>query len=97
MSSESGCPFTGGSQKLKARHQPGNRDWWPNYLNLSILHQHSPKANPMGEAFNYASEFKSLDLDAVRKDIYDLMTMMPKLLQKLQLSTTKNPILRVLA
>ncbi len=74
MSSESGCPFTGGGQKLTARHMPSNRDWWPKYLNLNILHQHSPQANPMGEAFNYALEFKSLDLAALRADIFDLMT-----------------------
>ncbi|MBD2309872.1 catalase/peroxidase HPI [Chroococcidiopsis sp. FACHB-1243] len=74
MSSESGCPFTGGSQKLTARHMPSNRDWWPKYLNLSILHQHSPQANPMSEAFNYAEEFKKLDLAAVRADIFELMT-----------------------
>ncbi|URD49026.1 catalase/peroxidase HPI [Chroococcidiopsis sp. CCNUC1] len=53
---------------------PSNRDWWPKYLNLSILHQHSPQANPMSEAFNYAEEFKKLDLAAVRADIFELMT-----------------------
>jgi catalase-peroxidase len=74
MSSESGCPFTGAGQKLTARHKPSNRDWWPKYLNLSILHQHSPQSNPMGEAFNYAEEFKSLDLAALRADIFELMT-----------------------
>ncbi|PIG91151.1 catalase/peroxidase HPI [Gloeocapsopsis sp. IPPAS B-1203] len=74
MSSESGCPFTGAGQKRTARHKPSNQDWWPNYLNLGILHQHSPQSNPMGEAFNYAEEFKSLDLAAVRADIFELMT-----------------------
>ena len=74
MSSESGCPFVGGGQKIAARHKPSNRDWWPKYLNLSILHQHSPETNPMGETFNYAEEFKSLDLAAVRADIFELMT-----------------------
>ncbi|MCU0570025.1 MAG: catalase/peroxidase HPI [Oculatellaceae cyanobacterium Prado106] len=74
MSSESGCPFSGGGQQLKARRGTSNRDWWPNYLNLSILHQHSPKSNPMDGAFNYAEAFKSLDLAALRADIYDLMT-----------------------
>ena len=51
-----------------------NRDWWPNQLNLQILHQHSPLSNPMGEAFDYAKEFKSLDLNAVIKDLHALMT-----------------------
>jgi catalase-peroxidase len=51
-----------------------NRDWWPNQLNLRILHQHSQKSNPMGEAFNYAREFKKLDLAALKKDLYALMT-----------------------
>ena len=74
MSSESGCPFTGGGQKHQPRHRPSNRDWWPNYLHLNILHQHTPQANPMGEEFNYAEEFKSLDLAALRADIYELMT-----------------------
>ncbi len=53
---------------------PTNADWWPNQLNLKILHQHSPMSDPMGEAFNYAEEFKSLDLDAVIKDLHALMT-----------------------
>ena len=51
-----------------------NRDWWPNQLRLDILHQHSSKSNPMGEDFNYAEEFKSLDLAAVKKDLAALMT-----------------------
>jgi catalase-peroxidase len=51
-----------------------NRDWWPNQLDLSILHQHSPLSNPMGQEFNYAEEFKKLDLEAVKKDLYALMT-----------------------
>jgi catalase-peroxidase len=51
-----------------------NKDWWPNQLNLHILHQHSPLSNPMGEAFNYAEEFKKLDLAALKKDLYQLMT-----------------------
>ncbi len=51
-----------------------NRDWWPNQLRLDILHQHSSKSNPMGEGFNYAKEFKSLDLKAVKKDLRELMT-----------------------
>jgi len=51
-----------------------NRDWWPNQLNLKILHQHSPLSNPMGKEFNYAEEFKKLDFEAVKKDLYAMMT-----------------------
>ena len=58
----------------KERHGTSNRDWWPNKLNLNILRQHSPLSNPMGGAFNYAEEFKTLNMDAVKKDIFDLMT-----------------------
>ncbi len=61
-----------------AQHTAGggttNRDWWPNQLKLDMLHQHSFKSNPMGEGFNYAKEFKSLDLEAVKKDLRELMT-----------------------
>ena len=49
------------------------QDWWPNQLDLSVLHQHSPLANPMGEDFNYAEEFKTLDLDALKRDIFEVM------------------------
>ncbi len=66
------CPVTGGSNRLA--QGTSNRDWWPNQLNLNILHQHSYLSNPMGEKFNYAKEFKSLDLAAVKKDLYSLMT-----------------------
>ncbi len=66
------CPVTGGAGKQAAG--TSNRDWWPNQLNLKILHQHSPLSNPMGEKFNYAKEFESLDLKAVKQDLYDLMT-----------------------
>ncbi len=51
-----------------------NRDWWPNQLDISVLHQHSPRANPLGEDFDYAEEFKKLDVEALRKDLIDLMT-----------------------
>lgn len=74
MSNESKCPVTGMTRKAVAGGGTSNRDWWPNQLNLNILHQHPAKANPMGEDFNYAEEFKSLDLDAVKKDLYALMT-----------------------
>ena len=62
------CPFTGGG------HAHTNRDWWPNQLDLRALHQHSARSNPMGKAFDYAKEFKSLDLVAVIKDLQALMT-----------------------
>jgi len=68
MTSESKCPFPHGSRG------PTNRDWWPNQLDLKVLHQHSALSNPMGEAFDYAKEFKSLDLNAVIKDLHALMT-----------------------
>ncbi len=74
MSEESKCPVTGMTRKAIAGGGTSNRDWWPNQLNLKILHQHSHLANPMGEAFNYAEEFKSLDLEAVKQDLYALMT-----------------------
>ncbi len=74
VNSESKCPFSGGALKQTAGSGPGNRDWWPNLLKLNILRQHSSLSNPMGEQFNYAEEFKSLDLAAVKKDIYELMT-----------------------
>lgn len=72
--SESKCPFSGGAIKQSAGAGTGNRDWWPNQLKLNILRQHSALSNPMGQSFNYAEEFKSLDLAAVKKDLYDLMT-----------------------
>ncbi len=74
MSEASKCPVTGGTLTHSAGRGPSNRDWWPNQLNLRILHQNPPSANPMGEAFNYAEEFKKLDLGAVKKDLYALMT-----------------------
>ena len=74
MSNESQCPFSGGAQTQATGGGTSNRDWWPNQLNLNILHQHSPASNPMDEGFNYAEAFESLDLDAVKKDIFDVMT-----------------------
>ncbi len=68
MTTESKCPFSGGDRAFT------NRDWWPNQVDLKVLHQHSAKSNPMGEAFDYAKEFASLDLDAVIKDLRALMT-----------------------
>src|SRR5499427_7684687 len=69
MASEAKCPFT-----HTAGGGTSNRDWWPNQLKLKILSQHSPKSDPMGQGFNYAKEFKSLDLGAVKKDLTALMT-----------------------
>jgi catalase-peroxidase len=71
---ESGCPFTTGVLKHAGGGGTTNRDWWPNKLNLNILRQHSSKSNPMGDKFNYAKEFKKLDLKAVKRDLYKLMT-----------------------
>ncbi len=68
------CPFTGRILKHGAGGGTSNRDWWPNQLKLNILRQHSSLSNPMDEAFDYAEEFKSLDLAAVKQDIIDLMT-----------------------
>ncbi len=74
MSDESKCPMSGGARKTTVAGARTNADWWPNQLNLTMLRQHSSKSNPMGPAFNYAAEFKSLDLDAVIKDLHVLMT-----------------------
>ena len=74
MSNESKCPVTGSMHKQTAGSGTGNQDWWPNQLRLDILHQHSSKSNPMGGEFNYAREFKSLDLKALKQDLYALMT-----------------------
>jgi catalase-peroxidase len=74
MSTESQCPFSGDARKHTIAGAPSNAGWWPNQLKLNILHQHSSKSDPMGEEFNYAEEFKSLDLNAVVKDLRALMT-----------------------
>jgi len=68
------CPFTSGTLKQSAGKGTSNRDWWPNMLNLGILRQNSSLSNPMGSDFNYAAEFKKLDLKAVKQDLYALMT-----------------------
>ena len=68
------CPFHGGALKQGAGGGTRNRDWWPNQLKLNILRQHSNLSNPMDESFNYAEEFKKLDLQAVKKDLFSLMT-----------------------
>ena len=74
MSNESKCPFSGESLSHTTAGGRTNADWWPNQLNLKILNQHSPLISPMGPDFNYADQFKSLDLDAVVADLHALMT-----------------------
>jgi catalase-peroxidase len=74
MTEESKSPVTSTAHTHTAGGGTANRDWWPNQLKLDILHQRSSKSNPMGEDFNYAKEFKSLDLEAVKKDLHELMT-----------------------
>ncbi len=68
MADDSKCPFSGG------RRTPSNRDWWPDSLNIEMLHRNSNLSDPMGKDFDYAKEFKSLDLNAVIKDLQALMT-----------------------
>ena len=72
--SEAKCPFSGGALTQSAGGGTSNRDWWPNQLPLNILRQNSSLVDPMGKNFNYADEFKTLDLNAVKNDLYDLMT-----------------------
>jgi len=73
MTDTSKCPVTGRMNMETMAKGRSNRDWWPNQLNLKILHQNSPVSNPMGESFSYAREFRKLDLAAVKKDLTDLM------------------------
>ena len=73
-SSQGKCPFTGGMLKQSAGNGTGNRDWWPNQLKLNILRQNSNLSNPMDDSFDYAKEFNSLDLKALKKEIEELMT-----------------------
>ncbi len=68
------CPVLGGAQAHTAVGTTANQHWWPNQLNLKILHQNSPSSDPMGEEFNYAEEFKTVDLDELQKDIEEVMT-----------------------
>ncbi len=74
MSNEGKCPVTGKTKVHPASKGMSTRDWWPNQLNLKILHQNPPISSPLGKNFNYAEEFKTLDLAAVKKDLYALMT-----------------------
>ena len=68
------CPYFGGTQNQTAGGGTGNRDWWPNQLKLNVLRQHTAKSDPMGSKFNYAEEFNSIDFNALKKDVIDLMT-----------------------
>ncbi len=68
------CPVMHGTAIQSTHSVRGNKDWWPNQLNLKILHQNAPASNPMGADFNYAEEFKKLDLQALKKDLHALMT-----------------------
>ncbi len=68
------CPVMHGGSTVRPAGGRSNRDWWPNQLNLGILHQHSPMSTPLGPAFNYADEFKKLDLEALKQDLFALMT-----------------------
>ncbi|MDP1551713.1 MAG: catalase/peroxidase HPI, partial [Methanobacteriaceae archaeon] len=74
MGENNGCPVTGMKSKLPTGKAATNKDWWPEQLNIGILHQHTPVSNPMGEYYNYAEEFKKLDLEALKEDLYKLMT-----------------------
>ncbi|MBT8328072.1 MAG: catalase/peroxidase HPI [Desulfofustis sp.] len=74
MSGESKCPVTGRTSKHTAGRGRSNRDWWPDALNLDVLRQHSSKSDPMGEDFDYSEEFNSIDYEALKKDLNDLMT-----------------------
>ncbi len=74
IAAPAGCPVAHGGRSLQSLRGRLNRDWWPNQLNLRILAQNSALSNPMGEGFNYAEEFKKLDLEALRRDLYALMT-----------------------
>ncbi|OYW04363.1 MAG: catalase-peroxidase, partial [Acidobacteria bacterium 37-65-4] len=73
MENESQCPFSGGANTRAGDSQP-NAQWWPNQLNLKLLHERNSLSNPMDDDFNYAEEFQTLDLDALRKDIEAVMT-----------------------
>src|SRR6056297_1547557 len=70
---EGKCPVTGHTKKTVSGSGTTNKDWWPNQLNLQILHQHSNLSTPLDKDYNYAEEFKKLDLDAIKKDLYELM------------------------
>lgn len=74
MNGEAKCPFSGGALQKGAGSGPRNTDWWPNQLKLNILRQHAELSNPMDKSFDYAAAFKTLDYDALKKDLFNLMT-----------------------
>ncbi len=74
MNEKGKCPVTGKTKNTTAGGGPSNKEWWPNQLNLKILHQNPDMGNPMNKGFNYAEEFKKLDFEALKKDLYALMT-----------------------
>ena len=74
VSSGGKCPFTNPSHRHTAAGALSNSDWWPNQLNLKMLHQNGPQTSPMDASFNYKEAFSNLDLEAVKKDLFDLMT-----------------------
>lgn len=74
MGENNNCPVTGMTSKLPTGKRATNKDWWPDQLDIGILHQHTPASNPMGAYYNYAEEFKKLDLAALKEDLYKMMT-----------------------
>ena len=74
VDTEAKCPVMHGPAKHMTSNSRSNADWWPNQLNLKVLHQHSNLSNPMGKKFDYAEAFKKLDLKSLKKDIFALMT-----------------------
>ena len=74
MNGESKCPVSHGASDQHTNRAQTNKEWWPDQVNLSILHQHDKKTNPMDENFDYKEEFQNLDYDALKKDLNDLMT-----------------------
>ncbi len=74
MENQKKCPVMHGAMSTYSSSGTSNKDWWPNQLNISILHQHDKKTNPMGEDFNYRDEFKKIDYESLKKDLNDLMT-----------------------
>ena len=72
--SEGKCPVMHGAMTRNSTSGTANQDWWPDQLNLNILHQHDKKSNPMGEDFDYRAEFEKIDYAALKKDLNELMT-----------------------